>query len=447
MGVGRKKCAVVGIGNRAHSWISGIVQQHPESTVLAGLCDLRLDRCHDVNEVYKTNAAVYDNYELMLSDLKPDLVIIASPDRCHREHIVKALDAGCNVATEKPLCTTIEDAAAIVEAEQRSRKKIFMAFNYRHIPLCSKIKELILGDAIGRPVSMDLSWYLDYHGHGASYFRRWHRLMRESGGLLVTKASHHFDLANWWMGDAPSTVFARGGRNFFGAGNNPCQGERCSTCTHSEKCEWFTDVCINDRTEELSRQLGYRVKGVRGYIRDYCPFGNDVDIYDTMAVQVSYRNGGILNYSLNASVPFEGWNLAINGTKGRLESKITDNKPSPGWQERFQITDPDGKILKGKGFGITDWPSEYSIHVMPHKEDDYELKLPNIADGHGGGDFKIFDAALADIYPPKDTLDIFASAVSGALSTAIGAGANTSILSGEPFSLNKWTSKWQCKEA
>ena len=438
----KKRCAVVGIGNRAHSWIGGIVELHPDAAELVALCDVNLDRCRDVNEAYKTRAAVYDNYDKMLAELKPDLVAVVSPERFHREHIVKALDAGCDVATEKPLCTTLDDADAIVAAEKRSGRKIFMAFNYRHIPLCSKIRELIQNGAIGRPVSMDLTWYLDYHGHGASYFRRWHRLLRESGGLLITKASHHFDLANWWMNDVPDQVSANCTRNFFGAGHNPYFGVRCRDCAHAGQCQWYTDACVKDRTEELSRELGYRVKGVRDYARDFCPFGADVDIYDTMSVQVRYRHGGQLTYSLNASVPYEGWNLAINGTKGRLESKITDNKPSPGWQQKHQVIGPDGKHLKGTGFRVTDWPAEYSIHIMPHTGDDYEVRLPNIADGHGGGDFKIFAAALADIYPEKDTLNIFASAVNGALSTAIGAAANQSAATGLPVDLQETVARW-----
>ncbi|MFA6176227.1 MAG: Gfo/Idh/MocA family oxidoreductase, partial [Phycisphaerae bacterium] len=185
----RKRCAIVGIGNRAYSWIDGIVEQHPEVTELVGLCDLTMERCHDVNTAYGTKAAVYSDYDRMLAELKPDLTIVVSPERFHREHIIKALQAGCHEATEKPLCTTLEDASAIVAAEKRSGRKIFMSFNCRHIPLCSKIRQLVKSDAIGRPVSMDLTWYLDYKGHGASYFRRWHRLMRESGGLLITKAS------------------------------------------------------------------------------------------------------------------------------------------------------------------------------------------------------------------------------------------------------------------
>lgn len=428
----KKRCAIVGIGNRAHSWLAGIVEQHPDSCELVALCDIRVDRCEDVNAAYGTQAQCFDDFDKMLQQSKPDLVIVVVPERLHENYIVKALDFGCEVATEKPLCISVEQSKSIMEAEKRNSKKIFMAFNYRHIPLCSKIKEVVQSGAIGRPVSMDLTWYLDYKGHGASYFRRWHRLMKESGGLLITKASHHFDLANWWMGDQPETVYAQAARNFFGAGKNPYQGKRCSTCEHAKSCDWYTDVCVTDRTEELSQELGYRVKGVRDYIRDHCPFGEEVDIYDTMNVNVKYKSGGLLNYTLNASVPYEGWDLAINGTKGRLESGINDNKPSPGWQQKFNIVDADGKTYRGKSMRVTDWPSEYSIHIMPHDDDDYEIKLPNIAEGHGGGDYKIFDAALADLYPEKDELNIFASAIHGAYSTCVGASANASIATGEP---------------
>ncbi len=116
----KKRCVVVGIGNRAHSWISGIVEQHPEAAELVGLCDPNLDRCHDINAKYKTAAAVYGDYDRMLAETAPDLVIVTSPDSFHCEHIVKALAAGYRVATEKPLCTTLEDAATILDAERRS---------------------------------------------------------------------------------------------------------------------------------------------------------------------------------------------------------------------------------------------------------------------------------------------------------------------------------------
>ena len=202
------------------------------------------------------------------------------------------------------------------------------------------------------------------------------------------------------------------------------------------ECEWYTDVCTNDRIEELSSQLGYRVKRVRNYIRDYCPFGTEVDIYDTMALTCEYTNGGILNYSLNASVPFEGWNLAINGTNGRIESQITDNKPRKGWQQEMRIVSPDGKVFDGTGnWHISNWPADYSIHVMLHDKPAFEVKEPNITEGHGGGDFKLFDYVFADKLPENDEIGVMASAIDGAYSSAIGAAANLSINEKRPVTI------------
>ena len=74
-----------------------------------------------------------------------------------------------------------------------------------------------------RSRSVHFEWVLDT-AHGADYFRRWHRDKANSGGLLVHKASHHFDLVNWWLADAPSRVYARGGLRFYGDGNADARG-------------------------------------------------------------------------------------------------------------------------------------------------------------------------------------------------------------------------------
>lgn len=442
MNSGLKRIAVVGLGNRAHSWVSAIVEKYPHCAELSGLCDTDVNRCSSANNLYRTKADVYDDYDSMLAEIKPDKVIVTSPDNCHGEHIIKALAAGCGVATEKPLCTSIEEADAILKAEKSSRIKIFMAFNYRHVPLCRETKKILKSGIIGNPVSIDLSWYLNYRGHGASYFRRWHRLMKNSGGLLITKGSHHLDMANWLMDDLPASVSAYGSLNFFGKGKNPYSGKRCSSCGHAGKCEWYTDVCSKDRSEDLSRELGYTVQKVPGYIRDYCPFAEEIDIYDTMSVIVRYKNGGQLNYSLNSSVPFEGWNLAVNCTHGRLETGITDNKPLPGWQGKYEIKGPDGETLKGKGYSVTDWPAEYPIHVIPHDGDDRLVKVPSIKEGHGGGDKIIMDAAFAGVRPEADDVGAFADGFAGAVSTAVGHAANISIESGNSFALSEVIDGW-----
>ena len=71
---------------------------------------------------------------------------------------------------------------------------------------------------------------------------------------------------------------------------------------------------------------------VDNYYRDGCVFREDVDIYDTMSALVKYSNSVTMNYSLNAAMPFEGYRVAFNGEKGRLEARdyVTGFKPLTG---------------------------------------------------------------------------------------------------------------------
>ena len=434
----RTRCAITGIGHRSRTWISEMVKTYSDCVEIIALCDPVPERCRDMKSLFGLHAAVYSSYDKMLDAEKPDMVIIVSPDNVHAEQIVKAFRAGCKVAVEKPLCLTPEEADSILTAEKESGQKLFMGFNYRHIPLCSKIRELILNGEIGRPVSMNLTWYLDYKGHGASYFRRWHRVMKNSGGLLITKAAHHFDLANWFFGDFPESVYAQCMQNFFGRTGGSMEAELCRDCRKGRTCEFYCDI---SDLEKRSNELNYEIGNVSGYDGDHCVFSNDADIYDTMALLVRYRKGGILSYTLDASVPFEGWNLAVNGTKGRLETGITDNKPYPGWQEKFQIIDAAGNTVGNKGALVTSWPSEYTIHVMPHTGTDRLYRIPNLAEGHGGGDYRIFNALFRQEGLDGDPIGVFAGALDGMASMMVGWGANQSAKTGLPVRLEQ-LEKW-----
>lgn len=86
---------------------------------------------------------------------------------------------------------------------------MIVGFNYRWSPYMTKIKQLISEGAIGEVTSVDFNWYLNTH-HGASYFRRWHGLMNKGGSLWIHKATHHFDLLNWWLSAEPEEVIAYG---------------------------------------------------------------------------------------------------------------------------------------------------------------------------------------------------------------------------------------------
>ncbi|HET8726526.1 MAG TPA: Gfo/Idh/MocA family oxidoreductase, partial [Alphaproteobacteria bacterium] len=140
-----------------------------------------------------------------------------------------------------------------------------------------------------------------------------------SGGLLVHKATHHFDLVNWWLGSTPKTVNALGKRVFYTpqtaaslglAGHGP----RCHGCPVFDKCDYHLDL----ETDEPLRELYLDTEDADGYWRDQCVWAEEITIEDTMQVEVQYANGVFMNYTLCAYSPWEGLEIKFHGSRGEL---------------------------------------------------------------------------------------------------------------------------------
>ena len=115
------------------------------------------------------------------------------------------MEKGYDVMLEKPMTIDKEKCLEILETEKKTGKKVTVTFNCRFMPFFSAIKELLNTNIVGDILHVDLRWMLD-RSHGADYFRRWHRYLDNSGGLLVHKATHHFDVVNWLIGQSPVEV-------------------------------------------------------------------------------------------------------------------------------------------------------------------------------------------------------------------------------------------------
>ncbi|HET8943616.1 MAG TPA: Gfo/Idh/MocA family oxidoreductase, partial [Dehalococcoidia bacterium] len=290
-----KRYAMVGCGVRGISmYARPIIKHYADVAQLVALCDTNRARMAACNRYCESATPEFTDYDAMLRDVRPDTVIVTSPDWTHHEMIIRALESGSDVITEKPMTIDDEKCRAILEAEQRTGRRVTVAFNYRYSPQHQQIKRLIRDGAIGEVLSVDFHWPLDYI-HGADFFRRWHRRLENSGGLLVHKATHHFDLVNWWLDSEPEQVFAHGRRAFYGP-TREARGERCHGCAHAKSCEFYMDMSA----VEYMQTLYLDAEAEDGYFRDRCVFADEIDIYDTMSLTARYRSGAMLTYSLTA---------------------------------------------------------------------------------------------------------------------------------------------------
>ena len=328
---GRSRYAIVGLGSRSRMFTSALFTDYRDSGELVGLCDLNQTRMRYYNgtfaESYGASAvATYgpEEFVRMLDEQRVDVVIVTSVDRTHDHYIVTALDHGCDVISEKPLTTDADKCQRILDAQRRTGRRLTVSFNYRYAPRNSRVKELIASGAIGDVQSVHFEWLLDTR-HGADYFRRWHRDKRNSGGLMIHKASHHFDLVNWWLGTTPESVFGFGDLRFYGRDNAERRGEtvrsyRSHGSPDLEKDPW----AISLADDATLRALYLDAEHEDGYLRDRTVFADGISIEDDMSVLVRYATGATMTYHLTAYSPWEGYRVMFNGTRGRLELNVEE---------------------------------------------------------------------------------------------------------------------------
>ncbi len=371
---------------------------------IKGVFDPNYKRAELMKKQAGDDFPVYDSFETMIKSAKPDVVIVTTIDSCHHEYIIKGLEAGCDVITEKPMTIDAKKCNAIFEAEKRSGKKVIVTFNARCSPLSTKIKEIMNEGIIGDVLNVHFEWMLDTV-HGADYFRRWHRRIENSGGLLVHKATHHFDMINWFIMQDPVVVNAFGTRRFYGPTRSQ-RSERCLTCQHKDTCEFYFDI-----TTHKFKELYLDCEDVDGYYRDRCVFDDEINIYDSMTLNVKYSKDAIMSYSLIAHSPYEGFKLSINGTGGRLEAESFLNETHDAFA------------------GAT----ANKLRIYNRKGEEISIKIPKKSGAHGGSDTVLQNILFKDCYP--DPLGYAAGSRDGAMSLIIGAAANTSIKEGTPVSI------------
>jgi predicted dehydrogenase len=418
----RRRAAFVGTGHRAELYFAALLGDHADAAVPVALCDPNPTRIAYYRRLWQTrrgspSLAAYDaaQFTAMLDDQHPDVVIVTTVDHTHAGYVAAALEHGCDVICEKPLTTDLDGCRTVVDAAERSAAELIVTFNYRYSPRNSKVKELVAGESIGTVTSVHFEWLLDTV-HGADYFRRWHRDRANSGGLLVHKSTHHFDLVNWWLDDRPESVSAHAALRFYGAANAGSRGEG----TVPDRDDPFTlDLAADERLSALYLDA----EADDGYVRNADVFSEGITIDDNMAVLARYRTGALLTYSLHAHAPWEGYRVALNGTAGRIELDVVERA----------LTVPPGARCDGVDTGSREAGTRLTLqrHWAP------AARVPvGGGDGdHGGGDALM----LADLFgpPSADPLGRRAGYHDGINSVLVGIAANESAASGQPVRLDE----------
>ncbi|WP_422115869.1 Gfo/Idh/MocA family protein [Brachybacterium sp. UNK5269] len=420
--------ALIGTGHRAQMYLDAIAGPHAADAELVAMLDTNPGRREFHRDRHEAFAGVElagpEDLERIIAEHRIQRVIVTTPDRTHADFVVRALEAGADVVVEKPLTIDAPSARRIEDAIARTGGKVLVTFNYRYSPRNTALKRIITSGEIGEVVSVTFEWVLDTQ-HGADYFRRWHRDKTNSGGLFVHKASHHFDLVNWWTDAVPERVYARGGLRFYGQDNAAARGQEPLPArgTHDGPHDPFE---LDLREDERLRALYLDAEQHDGYQRDQSVFGPGITTEDNLTAIVDYTGGVVLTYALNAHSPWEGYRVAVNGTAGRAELEVVERaEVVPAGEE--SVLDPSAVADTTAAAGARHRGER--LVVQKHFEAAREVEIPAGEGGHGGGDALL----LSDIFEgvAEDPLGRTSDHIDGFRAIAVGICGNVSLETGQ----------------
>ncbi|GAA4989461.1 Gfo/Idh/MocA family oxidoreductase [Kineococcus glutinatus] len=434
----RRRHMVVGTGHRAGMYVAALTGEHADVGEIVAWCDPNPGRVAYYDEQVGSALGLGgaaglprcapQDLEAVVAEQRVDVVVVTSPDHTHAGLVDRALRAGADVVVEKPLTTDAAGCRRITAAVAETGRDVVMTFNYRYAPRNSTLRQVIASGAVGQVTSVHFEWALDTV-HGADYFRRWHRDKANSGGLLVHKSSHHFDLVNWWLDDVPSRVYASGALRFYGdraaAGRGLVGRPRRGTGAQGDP------FALDLRADPRLAALYLDVEHHDGYVRDQDVFAPGVTIEDNLAVLVDYAGGATLTYSLNAHAPWEGYRVTVNGTAGRAELEVVERGFVALDEQGNAVLDPSA--TPGAVTSDPLRPEGERLTVQAHWDRTREVPIPAGVGGHGGGDAILLkDVFRRDLRLGEDPLARAAGYLDGVRAVAVGIAANQSLLTGRP---------------
>ena len=285
------KYGIIGAGTMAQEHILNIsLIENAEVVALADPHEESLNQC---KKILNTEVSCFKNHLEMIEENIVDVYLISSPNFTHIEILKDVIKTNKHILVEKPLCTNTKDCLEIKNLTKGYPSVFWIAMEYRYMPPVSKFINEIQNDKIG-----DLKT-LSIREHRFPFLKKvndWNRFEKNTGGTLVEKCCHFFDLMRLIVGSKPVSVYASGGQD------------------------------VNHLNEEYN--------------------GKKPDIIDNAYVIVNFENGSrslleLCMFAENSDMQEE---LVATGNKGKIETSVPSND-SGKTSSNLRIGMRDGKTL------------------------------------------------------------------------------------------------------
>ena len=297
MSLTQLRIGMIGVSGRGGLWRHWHDPQGRSAVV--GGADVNASHLEAFRSQHGGRPFVTGDYRELLARPDVDAIAVTSPDFCHEEHAVAALEAGKHVFCEKPMAITIEGCDRILNTWGRSGTRLMVGFNMRYMSIFRVMKEIVDSGAIGEIKAV---WVRHFVGFGGDfYYHDWHATRKNATSLLLQKGSHDIDMIHWISGRYTRRTAAFGSLDFFG-GDKP-NDLTCPACPERETC---TEASHSPRVQ--------------------CAFRREVDVEDNQVMIMELEGGIKASYLQCHFTPDYHRNYTFIGTEGRIENSEPDMK-------------------------------------------------------------------------------------------------------------------------
>lgn len=262
---------IIGTGMMGIEHIQNLL--HVEGTEITAISDPHPKSREDALALVP-DAAVYTDHAALIADDVCDAVVVVSPNMTHIDVLTDLLATDLHVLVEKPLCTTVEDCYTVLDLAEGRDAITWVGLEYRYMPPIARLIDEVDGGAVGTPRMISI------REHRFPFLEKvgdWNRFSRNTGGTLVEKCCHFFDLMCRIMPGEPVRVLASGAQD------------------------------VNHLDERYD--------------------GETPDILDNAFVIVEFDDGGrgLLDLCMFAEATHNQEELSVVGAKGKVEALIPDS--------------------------------------------------------------------------------------------------------------------------
>jgi predicted dehydrogenase len=316
------RVVTAGIGLRAGHVLTTLKSAMPEVEVV-GYYDPQPTHL----EMIGTDTPRYPSIEAMLSDARPDLYCVFSPNVFHLDQIRLGLQAGVQVFTEKPVVISIAETLELARllAAHGGAGRAMVGLVLRYSQHMVDLRASMAAGQLGQIVSLEANEHIAPY-HGGFFMRDWRRRDDLAGGFMLEKCCHDLDIYNMVTGSRPARVASFGGRRSFLPENAPASNAEAEIF-HVKKSVWES---ADD------------------------PFRSDADIIDYQTAILSYESGASLAFHTNLNVPDEHRRFCIMGTHGMAEGDFVRGYLRVTARDGRRLVDHDytqGAAAKGAHYG------------------------------------------------------------------------------------------------